>query len=220
MVTRILLVDDHPMVLDGLRMQLKGEPGMVIVGEACTGMEAVGKAGELKPDLVILDVVLPDISGMEVTRRITAKRRTRVLAVSGYDKLQTIREMFVAGAHGFISKTADRATMIRAIETVMACRKYVPDDIAARFGREDVEGAKERLTDRLADREREVLVHIANGIVTQEIAHRMAVSVSTVKTYRQRIAEKLGTDNTVMLVKIAAREALVGLDGAGGEKSK
>lgn len=211
---RILIVDDHHMVRFGLRIFLAAQPDLDVVGEAEDGLTAVAKTISLKPDVVILDVMLPDINGIEVTSRITPKRETKAIGYSGFPDPQLPVDMLKAGAVGFVLKTTTNDVLPHAIRAVMNGSVYLCDQTAAMLGRASVAGTllQERPAfDALSTREREILLCVSDGLTVQRTADRLRLSLSAVKTYRQRMAEKLRTSNSVQLTKIAIAQGLVRL---------
>jgi DNA-binding NarL/FixJ family response regulator len=206
---RILLADDHAVVRQGFRRILEAQEDMEIVGEASNGREAVQLASELKPDLVVMDVAMPELNGIEATRRLTeASERTRVLALSMHKDAVYVREILRAGARGYLLKDAFESDMVTAVRAVARGEGYlspaVSDSVLADY--------RQHVTDPidlLTTREREVLQLIAEGKTNKEIAGLLNLSVYTVDAHRGRIMEKLNLHSTGELVRFAVRKGLV-----------
>lgn len=208
---KVLVVDDHAIVRTGLCHFLKTMDGMEVVGEAGTGREAVEAAARLKPDVVLLDMDLPDIDGMEVTEQIAAAAPdTAVLILTMYESEDIARRALSAGALGYLIKGTDPAELPEAIRAAAAGKIHVTPKIRdklllSRFR----PGAAENPTTILSRRELQALMEMARGHNTTEIADKLCLSKSTVKTYKQRIYEKLGTDNLSDLVRICMKHGLI-----------
>jgi two-component system response regulator NreC len=206
---QILLADDHWVVRAGLRTVLDGQPNLHVVGEAATGEEAVEKARALKPDVVLMDLLMPGIGGLEALRRIAALHGpTKILVLSVHLLEDTLLEVLEAGGSGFVTKTATAANLTQAIRAVAQNEVFL-DPSAARVL---VDHHKESHTTeakgalaRLSAREREVLVLTAGGHSATEIARLLRLSPKTVDTYRARIMDKLGLKHRAELVRFALR---------------
>ncbi|MEJ5223045.1 MAG: response regulator transcription factor [Anaerolineales bacterium] len=211
---RLLLVDDHAVVRGGLRMLLDNEPDMQIVGEASSGLEAVRQTASLKPDMVIMDISLPDISGIEAARRIReAYPNVDVVALTIHEDPQYFFEMLQAGASAYIPKRAAPADLINAIRAVHngdiyiypSLTRLLVNDFLSRAGEEDT-----RTTiDGLTAREQEVLSMLADGRTNDEIAEALVISPHTVARHRENLMAKLGLHNRSELVKYAIRKGLI-----------
>lgn len=211
---RLLLVDDHAVVRGGLRMLLDNEPDMQIIGEASSGLEAVRLTASLKPDLVIMDISLPDISGIEAARRIReAHPEVGVVALTIHEDPQYFFEMLQAGAAAYIPKRAAPADLINAIRAVHNGDVYIypsltrllVNDFLARAGEEDTRTA----IDGLTAREQEVLSMLADGRTNEEIAEALVISPHTVARHRENLMAKLGLHSRSELVKYAIRKGLI-----------
>jgi DNA-binding NarL/FixJ family response regulator len=213
---RLLLVDDHPIVRSGLRMLFLSEPTMTIVGEADSGEAAVEAVARLKPDVVIMDVAMPGMNGIEATRRIKAAHpETAVLALTMYEDEQYFFEMLHAGASGYIPKRAAPDDLVSAIKVVAegnvflysTLARFLIKDMADRSAEtpHGTEGGEDILTAR----EREVLTCIAEGLTTREIAETLIISTKTVERHRENIMAKLDMHNRVELVKYAIKKGLI-----------
>src|ERR1700690_851099 len=206
---RILLADDHAMVRQGFRMILAAQPDMEIVGEAGNGREAVTLAGELQADVVVMDVAMPELNGIEATRRITtASPRTRVVALSMYKDSVYVREILRAGARGFLLKDAIDRDLLAAVRSVAAGDGYLSPAVSEAVLTDYRRHVTDPL-DLLSSREREVLQMIAEGKTNKDIATTLALSVYTVDAHRGRIMEKLNLHSVGELVRFAVRKGLV-----------
>jgi DNA-binding NarL/FixJ family response regulator len=215
MSVRIILAEDHRITREGLVNLLQERPDMEVVGEAENGREAVRLARELSPDLVIMDVTMPDLNGIDATRIITSgSNNTKVIALSMYSDKQFVQGMIQAGASGYLLKDCAFEELVAAIQAVMQGDTYLSPGIAGIVVQDYL---TKLTTDRssadtvLTAREREVLQLIAEGNSTKEIAARLSVSVKTVETHRRQIMEKLGIFSIAELTKYAIREGLTSL---------
>ena len=206
---RILLADDHALVRQGFRMILAAQPDMEIVGEAGNGREAVELAEKLQPDVVVMDVAMPELNGIEATRRLAASApRTRVLALSMHKDSVYVREILRAGARGYLLKDSVDADLVAAVRAVAKGEGYlspaVSDAVLTDYRRHVTDPI-----DLLTSREREVLQMIAEGKTNKEIATTLNLSVYTVEAHRGRIMEKLNLHSTGELVRFALRNGLI-----------
>lgn len=202
---RILIVDDHCIVRDGLADLVEREPGMRVVGSASTGEEAVSAAQRLRPDLIIMDLMLPSLNGIDATQRIISELpRTRIIALSACHTLEQVCRVLRAGALGFVLKTAAAEELLRAIREVNAGKLYVSPVIAALFvdGELSMPIPKSPF-ERLSSRERTVVQLIVAGSTSSDIALQLSLSRKTVDTYRGRIMVKLGVANRSALIRYA-----------------
>ena len=210
---QILLADDHWVVRAGLRTVLDSQPNLRVVGEATTGEEAVEKTSTLKPDVVIMDLLMPGIGGLEALRRIAAlPGRTKILVLSVHLQEDTLLEVLEAGGAGFVTKSATAENLTQAIRAVAQDEVFL-DPSAARvlidhYKEPHTTEAKGALT-RLSAREREVLALTAEGHSATEIAKLLRLSPKTVDTYRARIMDKLGLKHRSELVRFALRAGLL-----------
>jgi two-component system response regulator NreC len=211
--TQILLADDHWVVRAGLRTVLDGQPNLCVVGEATTGEEAVEKTRTLKPDIVLLDLLMPGIGGLEALRRIAALHGPAKILVLSVDLQEdTLLEVLEAGGSGFVTKTATAAELTQAIRSVVQNEIFL-DPRAARVlvdhHREPHREQGQGTLARLSARERQVLALTAAGHSSTEIAKHLRLSSKTVDTYRARLMEKLGLKHRSELVRFALRAGLL-----------
>jgi DNA-binding NarL/FixJ family response regulator len=206
---RILLADDHTVVRKGFRMLLSAQPDLEVVGEARNGREAVEQTELTQPDVVIMDVSMPELNGIEGTRRIAdASPRTRILALSMHRDSVYVREMLRAGARGYLVKDADDDALLDAIRAVARGEAYLSPSVADAV----LADYRKHVTnpiDLLTTREREVLQLIAEGKTNKDIASLLNLSVYTVEAHRGRLMEKLNLHSTGDLVRFAIRNGLI-----------
>jgi len=216
---KILVADDHPVVRKGLQMCLARQPDLVIVGEAGNGPEALQKTQELAPDIVLMDINMPGLSGLEVTQEIhRLNLKVKVLILSVYSNKEYVFKIIQAGAHGYVSKEAPPEDLLRAIETVQSGDSFFSPEIArAALSQMVNNGGKTEPCPQLTAREREVLVLIAEGQSNKEIANRLGIGVRTIETHRERIMRRLNIRSVAGLTKFAIINGLVTLQaGARG----
>jgi DNA-binding NarL/FixJ family response regulator len=210
MTIRVLLADDHGLVRAGLARLIDSDPDLHVVGEAGTGREAVDLARRLSPDVALLDIRMPEMDGIEATRRIVASGPTRVVILTVFDLDDYVYAALQAGASGFLLKDAQPDDLLAAIRVAAAGQALIAPSITRRLLTEFARlGAAARAVpgiDALTDREREVLVHMADGLTNAEIATAMYLGEATVKTHIGRVLAKLQARDRVQAV-IAAYEA-------------
>ncbi len=206
---RILLADDHAVVRKGFQFILGAQPDFEVVGEASNGREAVELAKSLQPDVVVMDVSMPELNGIEATRRIgDVSPRARVLALSMHRDSVYVREILRAGARGYILKDAQEADLLGAVRAVSKGDGYLSPGVSDAV----LNDYRKHVTDPvdlLTTREREVLQHIAEGKTNKEIATQLGLSVYTVEAHRGRVMEKLNLHSTGELVRFALRNGLI-----------
>lgn len=206
---RVLLADDHAVVRQGFKMILSAQPDMEIVGEAGNGREALALAESLQPDVVVMDVAMPELNGIEATRRVMAScPRTRVLALSMHKDSAYVREILRAGARGYLLKDSFDADLLTAVRAVSRGEGYLSPGVSEAV----LSDYRKQVTDPLdllTSREREVLQMIAEGQTNKEIAVRLNLSVYTVDAHRGRIMEKLNLHTTSELVRFAMRKGII-----------
>ncbi len=206
---RILLADDHAVVRQGFRLILAAQPEMEIVGEAGDGREAVELAERLRPDVVVMDVAMPGLNGIEATRRLArSSPRTRVLALSMHKDSVYVREILRAGARGYLLKDSIDRDLLAAVRAVAGGEGYLSPAICEAVLSDYRKHVSDPL-DLLTSREREVLQMIAEGKTNKEIASALNLSVYTVDAHRGRIMEKLNLHSTGELVRFAMRSGLI-----------
>ena len=210
MTIRVLIVDDHAVVRAGLRRVLDAEADIETVGEAPTAERAVFEALELKPDVVLMDVVMPGKSGIEgLPALLQAVPDVRVLMLSMQDDPRYVREAFESGASGYVLKEAADTDVVDAVRAVAAGERYVHPALGARLVEADSEERKRAAADPLSTREREVLRLLALGHTNQEIAAQLFISVRTAETHRAHVMQKLGLTTRAELVRYALEHGLI-----------
>jgi DNA-binding NarL/FixJ family response regulator len=206
---RILLADDHAVVRQGFRMILGAQPDMEIVGEAGNGREAVELAERLKPEVVVMDVSMPELNGIEATRRLAASTpHTRVLALSMHKDSVYVREILRAGARGYLLKDSVAADLVSAVRAVASGEGYLSPQVSNAV-LDDYRRHVTNPIDMLTSREREVLQMLAEGKTNKEIASVLNLSAYTVEAHRGRVMEKLNVHTIADLVRFAVRNGLV-----------
>ena len=212
---RILIADDHAIMRDGLRMILEAQDGMTVVGEASDGRQAVHLARQLHPDVVIMDIAMPELNGIEATGQIVeACARTRVVMLSMHSGAERVYRALKAGAMGFVLKESAGRELVDAIRAVHAEKRYLSRPVAEVVTTDYMErrDAARQVSpvDSLSPREREVLQLVAEGKSSKEIAEAIRVSPKSVDTYRSRLMQKLRIDNVPDLVRFAMKHGVTG----------
>ena len=211
---RVLLADDHPVLRTGLRALLHHEPDIIVVGEAASGDAAVALAQSLRPEVIVMDIGMPGLDGLEATRRIRALDLTaQILILTMYAQERYLFPVLKAGAAGYVNKSAVDTDLVVAIRTVATGGAFL-QPTAARSLLEDYvrrvqSGEEQDSYDRLSEREREALKLVASGYTGREIAERLGLSPKSVETYRARVLEKLGLRTRADLVRYALRRGLL-----------
>ena len=212
----ILLVDDHQMMRDGLRAVLERESDLHVTGEAADGRTALELCTTLHPDVVVMDIGMPGLNGIEATRQVTAHHpRTRVVALSMNADRRYVHAMFEAGAWAYLVKSSASEELIRAIRAVAHDEKYVSPTVASAVLDAFVVGPRATHRDPRGDlspREREVLQLLAEGLTSKEIANKLDLAVSTIETHRKQIMAKLELRSVAELTKFAIRSGLTTLE--------
>ena len=216
MSIRILIADDHRVVREGLRSLLEKQANMSVVGEASDGREAIQLARKLEPDIVIMDISMPELNGIEATRQVTSEiPGIKVIALSMHSEERFITEMFKAGASGYLLKDCAFKELIIAIRAIIENQTYLPPQVAGivvnGFVNPQISEHSHAFS-KLTEREREVLQLIAEGKSTKEIASILNVSVKTADAHRQRIMKKLDMRSVAELTKYAIREGITSLE--------
>jgi DNA-binding NarL/FixJ family response regulator len=213
MTIKILIVDDHPVVAEGLRCLINAHRDMEVVGLAGNGREAVRQALEKKPDVVIMDNAMPELNGIEATRVIRERgEHTRVLMLSMHSTSTYVHRALQAGASGYVLKESVGGELVDAIRSVHAGRRYLSKPLADDLLDRLVSDVPEDPLSRLSARERQVLQMIAESHSIVDIAGKLSLSRKTVETYRERMMEKLGLHDIAGLIKFAIQHGVVSLD--------
>ena len=211
---KVLLCDDHTLFREGIKAILKDEHSIEIVGEAEDGRQAVAKALQLHPDVVLMDIAMPDLSGFDATRRILqADSKARVIILTMYEEEEVINRCLAAGAAGYVLKDAPRAHLIHAIDVVNRGGQYMSSRALKKVVKQYVKGSKRQATgyERLSDREREVLKLLADGLALKEIAEHLVLSVKTVDAHKTNLMRKLDLHDRSELIKYAIQRKLIRL---------
>jgi two-component system invasion response regulator UvrY len=209
-VIRVMLVDDHAVVRTGFRLLLQSVSDVSVIAEAESGEVACQRYAELTPDVVVLDLAMPGMGGLEALKRIRARHReARVLALSAHDDPMHARRAFQEGALGFLSKRSAPEALIDALTTVAAGRRYLDANLAQKLALADIEGGAKSPIERLSEREFEVFIRLASGATVQKIADDLKLSASTVGTHLYNIKQKLDVVNQSELTLIAIRHGLI-----------
>jgi two-component system invasion response regulator UvrY len=207
---RVLLVDDHAVVRTGFRLLLQANPDTAVVGEADSGESACQRYVELTPDIVVMDLAMPGMGGLEALRRIRSHHpQARVLALSAHDDPSHARRALREGARGFLSKRSAPEALLEAINAVAAGQRYIDAALAQKLALDDPEGDGRTAVERLSEREFEVFVRLAGGATVQRIAEDLKLSASTVGTHLYNIKQKLAASNQAELTLIAVRHGLI-----------
>lgn len=212
--TRVLLADDHAVLRAGLKMLINSQPDMEVVGEASDGATAVQLCEQVDPDVVVMDIAMPGMNGLEATRQIRKRRlRTRVLALSMHANEEYLFQLLQAGGSGYVLKKAADTELLDAIRMVARGEIYLYPEVTKYLVRDYLqrlhEGDTNVALDSLTEREREVLRLVAEGYTTQEIAQQLVLSPKTVETHRAHIMDKLGLRSRSELVRYALRKGLL-----------
>ena len=213
----ILLADDHNIVRQGLRALLQSEPHFRLVGEASDGIEAVRLAEKLRPDVLITDVMMPGLNGLEVTRQVAKMLpQTRVIILSMYTNDAYVLEALKNGALGYVLKDSQAADLIQAVKEVIAGNRYLSPPLSERaleLYLRKVESVPDDPYELLTSREREVLQLVAEGRTSAEIANRLFISPRTAEGHRANLMKKLGLQNNADLIRLALKRGILPLDG-------
>ena len=207
---RVLLVDDHAVVRTGFRLLLQSQPDINVAAEAASGEAACQMYAELNPDVVVMDLGMPGMGGLEALRRIRARNSSaRILALSAHDDPMHARRALREGALGFLSKRSAPETLIEAIGTVAAGRRYIDPSLAQKLALAEIEGGTRSPIEQLSEREFEVFMRLAAGATVQKIADDLKLSASTIGTHLYNIKQKLGVVNQSELTLLAIRHGLI-----------
>jgi DNA-binding NarL/FixJ family response regulator len=208
---RVLIIDDQAVVRAGLKLLLSREADLEAVGEAGSARDGVFEVRSLEPDVILMDLVLPDTGGPEVIQSLLRERPTsKVVVFSIQDDPHVVRDAFAAGASGYVPKEAADNELVTAIREVARGGRYVHPELGARLIAADADAQRRAQEDPLSDREREVLRLLALGHTNQEIAQKLYISVRTAETHRAHIMQKLGLSSRADLVRYALTQGLLG----------
>jgi NarL family two-component system response regulator LiaR len=215
----VLVVDDHVVVREGIKMVLGTDPELKVVGDAASGEDAVDAVKELHPDVVVMDIAMPGLSGFEATRLIREQNPdVKVLALTVHDSEAYVFQMLQAGAVGYVLKRASSADVIQAVKAAARGEAILHPSVAKMLISDyltRVEHGDESSYDTLSDREREILKLIAEGRTNKEIAQMLFLAVKTVQAHRANLMRKLNMHDRTELVKYAIRKGIIGLDDEG-----
>jgi DNA-binding NarL/FixJ family response regulator len=210
---KILIADDHKMVREGLRLLIDSQPNMRVVGEAANGREVLVKARELNPDVVVMDLSMPELNGLQATEQLLLQApATKVVALTANEDESYLRQLCKVGAAGYVLKRSAGDELVKAIGLVAAGGVYFEAALASKaLARQMISGAPAKNKNKtptadLSDREKEVLVMLAWGYSNKEIAGQLDLSVKTVETYKVRTSEKLGLRSRTEMVQFALRQ--------------
>ncbi len=210
---KILLVDDHAIMRDGIRALLSLHDDIEIVGEASEGKEAIEKVQELAPDVVVMDIAMPGMGGLEATRRIRKKNpKVKVLVLTQHDNREYILSAIKAGTSGYVPKRALSAELVSAVRAVHKGDSFLYPSAAAALIEDYLRQSEEEPYDRLTGREREILKLVAEGHTSLKIAEMLFISLRTVQGHRTKIMQKLDIHNRTELIKYAMHKGLVSID--------
>jgi DNA-binding NarL/FixJ family response regulator len=208
-VVKLILVDDHEIVRAGLRALLSREPDLVVVGEATNGRAAIEQVKQLSPDVVVMDLSMPELNGIDATRQVLGSHPgVKVIGLTASADDRMTIEMLRAGASGHLTKASAFEELVTAIRSVVGGDVYFSPSVVSRIARDNGDAVPHSLFERLSAREREVLQLIAEGKATKEVAALLRVSVKTAETHRRNLMEKLHVDSVAELTKYAIREGL------------
>jgi DNA-binding NarL/FixJ family response regulator len=211
---KVLIADDHAIVREGIRMILALHDDIEVVGEAVDGTEAIEQTDKLRPDVVLMDIAMPGLGGLEATLEIIRREPdSKILVLTQYDNTEYIYRFLKAGASGYVLKKAVGNELVSAIRVVAQGKSFIDPSVAGTvikgFLEKPEESGEEALYDGLSDREKQVLKLIAEGYTNQQIADTLFLSIKTVMTHRTNLMEKLGIHNRTELVRYAIRKGLV-----------
>jgi len=206
--TTILIADDHDIIIDGIKSMISSSPNVEIIGEARNGKEAIEKANTLNPDVILMDISMPEVTGIEATIIITKKfPQIKIIALTHHENDIYILQMFKAGASGYLLKNSRKAELLEAIKCVIDGKKYFSNKIADLIASEIYENTEEKVL--LTSREREIIKLVANDLNNYQIAEGLGISLRTAETHRRNIMRKLKVNTVVALIRYAVKNDLV-----------
>ena len=208
MTIRVFMVDDHALVRAGMRMILSGETDIEVVGEADCGESALPLIRQLKPDVVLCDLHLPGVSGLEVTERLVKGRHAKVIVVSVLEDGPMPRKLIEAGASGYVGKGGDSAELVRAVRDVACGKRFLANGIAQKLALSGLDGEATPF-DELSPRELEITMLLVQGLRQEEIARRLNLSPKTINTHKSRLFAKLDIEDNIALARLASQYGLV-----------
>lgn len=213
---RILIVDDHQLILNGISDMLRPIENYIIVGSASNGKEAVEKAIETKPDLIFMDISMPKMNGIEATKIITQKLPSvKVLALTQHEESEYVKQVLSSGGSGYLLKNSNKEEFIAAIEAVMDGKRYLSKQISEQMINDLIDTKQDESTQPirvpLTRREKEIIRKIADELSNQEIADKLFISLRTVETHRRNIMQKLKVKSVVSLIKYAVNNTIIDL---------
>jgi DNA-binding NarL/FixJ family response regulator len=216
MKTRILLADDHQVIIDGLKALLSGEPDMEVVAQATDGLSVVPKVLEVAPEVLVLDLMMPGLNGLEVARQVRDRApQTKVIVLSMHANDAYVVEALRNGASGYVLKQAEARALVDAIRAVMSGQRFLSPPLSEEKlerWQHDAKAAPLDPYDTLSTREREVLQLAAEGLTSAEIGDKLSIGKRTVETHRANLQRKLGVKTQAELVRFAVKKGLVGVD--------
>jgi DNA-binding NarL/FixJ family response regulator len=209
MTIKVFLIDDHTLVRTGLKMILAGEVDIEVVGDADNGEDALPQVRRLKPDVVLCDLHLPGLSGLDITERITrSDLATKVIIVSVLEDGPLPKRLLEAGAAGYIGKGGDARELLRAVRDVARGKRYLGSNVAQNLALSSMEGGNTPF-DLLSPRELEVAMLLVQGLRQDDIARRLSLSAKTINTHKSRLFEKIGISDSIALARLASRHGLL-----------
>ncbi|MZR61729.1 UvrY/SirA/GacA family response regulator transcription factor [Alcanivorax sp. DP30] len=207
---KVLVVDDHDLVRTGIARMLDEVDGIKVVGQACSGEEAIQLTRDKSPDVVLMDIKMPGIGGLEATRKLLrVDDALRVIAVTMCEEEPFPSRLMKAGAAGYMTKGADLEEMVRAIKIVTTGQRYISPEIAQAMALKPYVGEEASLLDMLSERELQIMMMIVNCHKVQDVADKLCLSPKTVNTYRYRIFDKLGVSSDVEMALLAVRHGML-----------
>lgn len=210
MVIRVYLIDDHALVRTGMKMILAGEIDIEVVGEADNGEDALPQIRKLKPAVILCDLHLPGLSGLEITERITrSDLKARVIIVSVLEDGPLPKRLLEAGASGYIGKAGDASELLRAVREVARGKRYLGNNVAQNLALSNVSSGNGSPFDGLSPRELEVAMLLSQGLRQEDIAKRLSLSAKTVNTHKTRLFQKVGIQDSISLARLAAQYGLL-----------